>query len=73
MRRDQIIARIREAAEAAKAAGKELVVVEKTKHTGLVVGSNRTTLTRSSSDFGPNDAADVWKNFEGELGEGWWK
>ncbi len=70
MRRDEVIRRIR---EAAIAAGLECTVKELTNHTGISVGSCRTTLSRTSKDLGPIYAAKVWKNFEACLGQGWWK
>lgn len=70
MKRREIIRRIR---EAAAAKGLECEVVELTNHTGIKVGRCRSTLTRSSKDFGPAYAARVWSNFEAELGEGWWR
>ncbi len=70
MKRADIIKRI---SAAAKAKGLDCEVVELTNHTGIKVGSCKSSLTRSSKDFGPDYAAKVWKNFEAELGERWWK
>lgn len=70
MKRNEVIKRI---AEAAKTNGLECIVSELTNHTGIKIGTCKTTLTRSSKDFGPVYAIKVWKNFEAELGERWWE
>jgi hypothetical protein len=69
VRRDEIIRKIR---DAAAVAGLECVVRELTNHTGITVGSARTTLTRTSKDLAPAYAVKVWKTFEPVLGKGWW-
>lgn len=70
VRRDEIIRKIR---EAAAATGMHCEVMELTNYTGIIVGSSRTTLTRSSKDLAPIYAVRVWKTFEPVLGKGWWK
>ena len=49
-------------------------IQEMSRHTGIIVGSIRSTLSRSSHDFPDRSAHDFWDQFADELGgKGWWR
>lgn len=63
---------IKKIQKAAKAAGLEFELTELTNHTGIRVGNKKTTIGRHSEI--PNLMAQkIFKQLEGELGEGWWR
>ena len=71
MKRDKVIKRLK---DEAKRQGKAFRVQEMSRHTGIVVGSTRSTLSRSSHDFPDQSAHDFWDQFADELGgKGWWR
>lgn len=58
--------------QAAKAAGKEFSVSELRNHTGVTVGSTRSTLGRHS-EIDDVTARKFFDQFAKELGKGWWR
>lgn len=70
MHREDVIKKIK---LAAKDRGVSFERVELTRHTGVIVGEVRTTISRSSKDFPNRWAETVWKQLEPALGERWWK
>lgn len=69
MKRAEILRKIR---KAAKAAGLEIVEVEDTNHTHLEVGGVRTTVSRSTKDFGRMSDV-IFGQLDSVLGTGWWR
>lgn len=69
MKRQAVLNRIK---TAARAAGLEYCEVELTNHTGIVVGSTRSTVGRHS-EIADGTARAFFKQFEQELGKGWWR
>ena len=57
---------------AAKAHGLEYREVELTNHTGIIVGETRSTIGRHS-EVADGTARAFYKQFENELGKGWWR
>jgi hypothetical protein len=57
---------------AAKARGLDYREVELTNHTGIVVGGTRSTIGRHS-EVADGTARAFFKQFENELGKGWWR
>ena len=57
---------------AARSAGLEYREVELTNHTGIVVGSTRSTVGRHS-EIADGTARGFFQQFEQELGKGWWR
>ena len=70
MKRKQVIKKLQ---DAAKRQGKAFSVVELSRHTGIIVGSIRSTLSRSSGEIPEGTARAFWNQFESELGKGWWR
>jgi hypothetical protein len=69
MKRRAILKRIKAAAHSQ---GLEFREVELTNHTGIVVGETRSTLGRHS-EIAEGTAHAFFKQFEKELGKGWWR
>lgn len=69
MKRRDVLKRIKAAAQAK---GLEFREVELSNHTGVVVGRTRSTLGRHS-EIADGTAYAFFKQFEGELGKGWWR
>jgi hypothetical protein len=69
MNKRQVLKMIR---EAAKARGLEYSEVEPTNHTGIVVGGTRSTIGRHN-EVAEGTARAFYKQFEQELGKGWWR
>lgn len=69
MRREQVIKKLR---KAAKAAGLAFEVVELTNHTGIIVGSTRSTLKRHS-EIDEVTVGRFFDQYAAELGKGWWR
>jgi hypothetical protein len=57
----------------AKRQGKAYRTVELARHTGVIVGSVRSTISRSSSEVPDGTAHACWDQFAVELGKGWWR
>jgi hypothetical protein len=57
---------------AAKARGLDYREVELTNHTGIIVGETRSTIGRHS-EVADGTAKAFFKQFENELGKGWWR
>jgi hypothetical protein len=57
---------------AAQAQGLEFRETELTNHTGIVVGNTRSTLGRHS-EIAEGTAYAFFRQFESELGKGWWR
>ena len=57
---------------AAQARGLDFREVELTNHTGIVVGQTRSTIGRHS-EIADGTAYAFFKQFERELGKGWWR
>ena len=71
MKRDKVIKKLR---DAAKARGLAFQVIELSRHTGIIIGSTRSTLSRSSHDFDDGAAHDFWDQFADQPGgKGWWR
>jgi len=58
--------------DAAKAQGLDYREVELTNHTGIVVGNTRSTIGRHT-EVAEGTARAFYKQFEEELGKGWWR
>ena len=69
MKRQAVLKRIR---IEARRVGLDYREVELTNHTGVVVGSTRSTLGRHS-EIADGTARAFFKQFEQELGKGWWR
>jgi hypothetical protein len=69
VKRQAVLRRIR---IAARKAGLDHREVELTNHTGVVVGGTRSTLGRHS-EIADGTARAFFKQFEQELGKGWWR
>lgn len=69
MKRTAVLKKLR---KAAKAAGVEYREVELTRHTGIFVGSVRTTLGRHS-EVDEQTVESFYKQLESELGKRWWR
>lgn len=69
MKRQAVLKRIK---IAARTAGLEYREVELTNHTGVVVGSTRSTIGRHS-EIAEGTARAFFKQYEQELGKGWWR
>lgn len=69
MKRTAVIKTIRLAAHAK---GLDFDHVELSRHTGIVVGDFRSTIGRHR-EIDDITVAKFYKQFEGVLGEGWWK
>jgi len=71
MKRDKVIKKLK---DQAKLRGLPFAKVELSKHTGIIVGTTRSTISRSSSDFPDQTAHDFWDQFADEFGgKGWWR
>ena len=57
---------------AAQARGLHFREVELTNHTGIVVGQTRSTIGRHS-EIADGTAYAFFKQFDSELGKGWWR
>ena len=57
---------------AAQARGLDFREVELTNHTGIIVGQTRSTIGRHS-EIADGTAYAFFKQFESELGKGWWR
>jgi len=57
---------------AARRAGLDHREVELTNHTGVIVGSTRSTIGRHT-EIADGTARAFFKQFEQELGKGWWR
>jgi hypothetical protein len=57
---------------AAKARGLDYREVELTNHTGIIVGETRSTIGRHG-EVADGTARAFFKQFENELGKGWWR
>ena len=69
MNRRQVLKKLQ--AEA-KVKGLSFSVEELARHTGVTVGEHRSTIGRHAEI--PDGAAKAfWKQFESELGKGWWR
>lgn len=69
MKTTAVIKKIRRAAEAA---GLEFEVFERKGHTGIRVGAKKTTIGRHRET--PEGMAEkIYRQLQGELGEGWWR
>ena len=69
MNRRQVLKKLK---AAAKAKGLDYSTEELTRHTGVTVGDHLSTIGRHTEV--PEGAAEAfWKQFEGELGKGWWR
>jgi len=69
VRRQAVLRRIKIAARKAELDYRE---VELTNHTGVVVGGTRSTIGRHS-EIADGTARAFFKQFEQELGKGWWR
>ena len=69
VKRTQVIRIVRQAANRADL---NFRVVELKRHTGIVVGDRRSTLGRHS-EVDVITVKKFFKQYEGVLGEGWWK
>ena len=69
MKRQAVLRRIKIAARKAELDYRE---VELTNHTGVVVGGTRSTIGRHS-EIADGTARAFFKQFEQELGKGWWR
>lgn len=69
MKRTAIIKKI---PQAAKDAGVDYVEVERTNHTGLIVGSVRTTIARHG-EVAEGTPEALYKQLQPALGKGWWR
>ena len=69
MRRREVLKKVRDAAQAASL---PFEVTELTNHTGVTVGSHRSTIGRHS-EVDNTTARKFFKQFEEVFGEGWWK
>jgi len=63
---------IRKIRKAAKNAGAEFELFERTRHSGIRVGRTKTTIGRHSETSNLM-AETIYRQLEGELGEGWWR
>jgi hypothetical protein len=63
---------LRRIARAAKAANVTCMVVERTNHTGLIVGDVRTVVSRGAG-LTEQYAEMVYRQLEDVLGRGWWR
>lgn len=63
---------IKKIRKAAKAAGLDFEVVERTNHTGLQVGDKKTTIGRHSETSNLM-AETIYKQLEVVLGKDWWR
>ena len=70
MKRGQVIKKLK---DEAKRQGKAFQQIELTRHTGVIVGSVRSTISRSSSEVPEGTAHAFWDQFISELGKGWWR
>lgn len=69
MKTAQVLKKIR---QAAKDAGLEFSTKEGANHTKITVGAKTTTIGRHT-ETGDLMAQKIYKQLEGELGEGWWR
>jgi len=69
VKRQAVLRRIKIAARKAELDYRE---VELTNHTGVVVGGTRSTIGRHS-EIADGTARAFFKQFEQELGKGWWR
>jgi hypothetical protein len=69
MKRTAVLKKLK---QAAKAAGKDFSVIELRNHTGITVGSTRSTLGRHS-EIDDVTARKFFDQFARELGKGWWR
>jgi hypothetical protein len=58
--------------QAARAQGLDFQQVELSNHTGIIVGDFRSTIGRHR-EIDDITVGKFYKQFEGVLGEGWWK
>ena len=70
VKRGQVIRKVR---DEAKRQGKAFQQIELSRHTGIIVGSVRSTISRSSGEVAEGTAHAFWDQFVGELGKGWWR
>jgi hypothetical protein len=69
VKRQAVLRRIK---VAARSAGLPYREVELTNHTGVVVGETRSTIGRHA-EIADGTARAFFKQFEHELGKGWWR
>jgi hypothetical protein len=69
MKREAVTSKIK---KAAKKAGLDYTEVELTNHTGIIVGSTRSTLKRHN-EIDDVTAHKFFDQFSDELGKGWWR
>ncbi|NQX29242.1 ribonuclease PH [Microbacteriaceae bacterium VKM Ac-2854] len=69
MKRKAVLRRIK---SAARKRGLDYREVELTNHTGVIVGGTRSTLGRHA-EIADGTARAFFKQFEIELGKGWWR
>lgn len=69
MKRRAVLRRIK---AAAKERGLEYREVELTNHTGIIVGDTRSTIGRHA-EVADGTARAFFKQFEAEMGRGWWR
>lgn len=69
MKRKAVIKKIKQAADEA---GLPFRLTELTRHTGVTVGTHRSTLGRHN-EIDEITVKKFYKQFEEVLGEGWWK
>jgi hypothetical protein len=69
MNRRQVLKKLQ---AAAKSKGLNYSVEELTRHTGVTVGGQRSTISRHA-EVAESTAQAFWKQFEDELGKGWWR
>jgi len=69
VRQSEILRRI---ARAAKAANVTCTIVERTNHTGVIVGDVRTVVSRGTG-LTEQYAEMVYRQLEDVLGRGWWR
>jgi len=69
VRRTVVLKRI---AKAAKTANVEFFTQELTNHTGLTVGTVRTTISRHS-EISEGTAEALYRQLQPALGKGWWR
>ena len=69
MKRRAILTKIK---EEAKRQGKSFQTIELTNHTGVIVGTTRSTL-KGHSEIDEVTMRKFFDQFTGELGKGWWR
>jgi len=69
VRRRQVLGKVK---RAARSAGLQYSEVELKRHTGVVVGGLRVTISRTT-EINEGTAEAFWKQFDAVLGKGWWR